>query len=221
MRLNRIKGIITILSMVIMLTACAEVEASQNDSNDLLPVLDNTAVYPELTFNEQVDMAQKIIYGTVVNIDETMLIGEQVYLNEEMTDVAAVLFNPVTPVTLHVINSYKGDDVESVVYYEDGGKTDSYIIRPSGYQMKTGMEVFLFINNQGYGWGSQSVFPVFNDMVIINESVNKIVAPDLVSNITYNELGCDDKNMSIDASVRVMKKADFVSLIQKSVGEMN
>lgn len=64
--------------------------------------------------------------------------------------------------------------------------------------MKQGMEVVLFLNESGYGFGSQSVYPVIDEQVILQEKAVKDIAANKISSISADSI---EKDYGIASSI--------------------
>ncbi|MBA4688853.1 MAG: hypothetical protein H2184_17130 [Candidatus Galacturonibacter soehngenii] len=140
-----------------------------------LPVVYCTSTYPDYSVKELAIESENIVYGKVVSIAPTQMHEVRVSTTLDPTKVEDVLYYPVTPVTISIKDSIKGDELSKIIYFEESGVTDTYIQKAQGYQMSQGMEVVLFLNEEGYGWGSQSVYPVIDDQVVLQDkAINEI-----------------------------------------------
>lgn len=140
-----------------------------------LPVVYCTSTYPDFSVKELAIESEYIVYGKVVSIAPTQMHKVRVSTTLDSTKEEDILSYPVTPVTISIKDSIKGDELGKIVYYEESGVTDTYIQKAQGYQMLQGMEVVLFLNEEGCGWGGQSVYPIIDNQVILQEkAINEI-----------------------------------------------
>lgn len=159
-----------------------------------LPIYESAAIYPAFSMPALTEQASTIVSAIVVSIGETYLEEIPVSLSGNPAESSEVLYNPITPITLEIETCIKGNDtVSTLIYYEEGGSTPSYIQVPDGYAMEEGMEVILFLNEKGRSWGAQSIFPVVGDDVILNR-----MAFDYVDNADVSVLNTSQ----IDGNVR-------------------
>lgn len=180
-----------------------------------LPVRHNTVLYPSLSLPELTASASIVVRAEVVRVGDTILKEIPVSLSEDMTTAGGSIGIPVTPVTLAVRFAIKGDTPgKKLTYYEDGGQTDTYIQLPNGYAMEKGMEVILFLNADGYGWGAQSIFPVDADQVILTNEAADYIGRDNVATLETQALDSCVKNQIKAKQVPVMPVDAFIHLIQ-------
>lgn len=149
-----------------------------------LPVVYCTSIYPDYSVQELVAEAEHIVYGTVEAIEPTQMREVLVSTTLDSSKTEDTLYYPVTPVIISVENPVKGSVSDKIVYYEESGVTETYIQKPEGYQMEQGMDVILFLNESGYGWGSQSVYPVIDNQVILHE---KAIGEDTISTTNLSD----------------------------------
>lgn len=186
------------------------------NKNKSLPVIYSTSTYPDYSMGELVNESDNIVYGKVVEIGKTQMQEVSVSTTLDPTKVEDVLYYPITPITISIEDSVKGDNSSTIIYYEESGATSTYIQRPDGYQMEQGMEVVLFLNESGYGWGSQSVYPVIDDQVILQEKAVKSISPNKINNISPDSI---KENYGISSSmdqenVSTTSLDDFLNLIK-------
>ncbi len=184
-----------------------------------LPVYESTAMYPKLTLPQLADKASYIINAKVINVGDTINNEVPVSLTGNPDDIAETLYTPVTPVTLKIISKLKGQiNKDTITYYEDGGITPSYVQLPDGYAMEEGMEIIIFLNDAGYCWGAQSIFPVTGNSVILNNTALEYVDSKDVSVINKGNIKQDIKNQIDSDKVKVTDKEKFISDISLLVG---
>ncbi|MCI9078775.1 MAG: hypothetical protein HFH68_07610 [Lachnospiraceae bacterium] len=184
-----------------------------------LPVYENTAVYPKFTLPQLTDKASYIVNARVINVGKTINNEIPVSLTGDPDDISETLYTPVTPITLKIKNKLKGEiNTDTVTYYEDGGITPSYVQLPSGYAMEEGMDVILFLNDEGYCWGAQSIFPVTGNSVILSNSALEYVNNKDVSVINKDSIKSDIRSQIDIDRVKVMDIEKFMSVIDSIIG---
>lgn len=136
-----------IIVSVFLLTAIAGYSVGARNNMSELPVYENTAVYPAFSLPQLTDTATFIVDAEVVKVGDTFLKEIPLSLTENPEDATESITYPVTPITLAVHSTIKGDNIgNEFIYYENGGITSSYIQLPDGYAMEEGMDVILFLN---------------------------------------------------------------------------
>ena len=162
---------VSIICAILGITCFAGYQIKMNEKADL-PVFENTSIYPEFSFPDLVNEATYILNAEVIDVGDSFMKEIPVSLTENPNEATEILSYPVTPITLKVETPIKGNisPNEEYIYYEDGGITDTCIILPSGYAMEEGYKVILFLNDDGYCWGEQSIYPIVGDHVILNEA---------------------------------------------------
>ncbi len=212
---KKISFIIVICLIVCIAVIFGYLYGESKDRSDL-PVYENTTVYPEFSMPELAEKASIIVNATVVNIGDTYMEEIPVSLTENPDEISEALYNPVTPVTLEVETYLKGNDTaDTLMYYEEGGITPTYIQLPDGFAMKEGMEVVLFLNEKGHSWGAQSIFPVVDNKVILNEMALDYIDNSEVLVINTSQIENSVRSQISDSAVSVMDKEDFLSLIEE------
>lgn len=189
---KKISSIIAVC-IVVCITAVVGYSYGVNKDSGDLPIYESMAVYPEFSMPDLTEQSSTIVNATVVSIGDTYLEEIPVSLTEDPDEFSEVLYNSITPVTLEIETCIKGNDsISTLTYYEEGGITPSYIQLPDGFAMEEGMEVILFLNESGYSWGAQSIFPVVDNEVILNK-----MALDYVdnSNISVINTSLIDSNL--------------------------
>lgn len=186
-----------------------------NKESNEIPILESTAVYPKFTIPSITDEAAYIIQAKVIEKGDTVMKEMTVSFTENPNEATETISYPITPITLKVEDVIKGELSEDIfVYYEDGGKTSEYIQLPDGFFMEEGMDIILFLNKEGYCWGSQSMFPIINDQVLLNEMALDYVNSDKVSEMETNKMKSVGKEQIKDRTSSVMQTKDFVSMIK-------
>ncbi len=184
------------------------------------PILESTALYPDLTMQELTDKAHSILYARVENVGDTYMYGAAVSLTEDFEEAADTVSYPVTPITLVTIHVLKGEPEEGYfTYFEMGGITSDYIRRPDGYAMEEGMEVILFLNEEGFGWGAQSIFPVVDGQVILTDRAVKDFSAKLVSDLETESINAGIRSQLHSKSVKVMGLENFNKLVEDMLKE--
>lgn len=181
-------------------------------------VYGNTADYPKLSLKQLTNMASYIVNAKVADIGETVNHKVSVSLTGNQDDTEKDLYTPVTPVTLEIQAALKGKcNSGRIVYYEYGGVTESYVQAPDGYSMEKGMEVILFLNNDGFNWGAQSIFPVNDNYVILNSMALEYIDNKEVSVIDKNNIETCIRKQLDTQEVSVMGKEKFISVINSLI----
>lgn len=209
-----------IIVSVFLLTAIAGYSVGARNNMSELPVYENTAVYPAFSLPQLTDTATFIVDAEVVKVGDTFLKEIPLSLTENPEDATESITYPVTPITLAVHSTIKGDNIgNEFIYYENGGITSSYIQLPDGYAMEEGMDVILFLNVGGYSWGAQSIFPIVDGNVILNNMAMEYVDENNVSALETQSLNSNIRSQIDAHSVDVMPVDDFISLIQSIAAE--
>lgn len=183
-----------------------------------MPIYENTSVYPAFSLPQLTDTATFIVEAEVVDVGDTIMKEITVSLTEDLEDATESLSYPVTPITLAIHSSIKGDNTgNKLIYYEEGGITSEYVQLPDGYVMEEGMEAILFLNPDGYCWGVQSIFPISGENVILNNAAIEYIGKDNVSVLETQTLDSNIKSQIDAKSINVMPADDFISVIQSIV----
>lgn len=143
-------------------------------SEESLPVFSSTASYPEFTLSELTQESEFIVYARIAKTGDS--ISNPIYVSysgEIDAEPDDVLYFPETPINVEIINAIKGNTKDGLVYLQDGGRAKDYILLPSGHQLEENMEVILFLNEYGKGWGGLSEFLVFDDNVVLKADTLK------------------------------------------------
>ena len=201
-----------------MLTAIAGYATGLKNHPKNLPIYENTSVYPAFSLPQLTDTATFIVEAEVVDVGDTIMKEITVSLTENLEDATESLSYPVTPITLAIHSSIKGDNTgNKLIYYEEGGITSEYVQLPDGYAMEEGMEAILFLNPDGYCWGVQSIFPISGENVILNNAAIEYIGKDNVSVLETQTLDSNIKSQIDAKSINVMPADDFISVIQSIV----
>lgn len=201
-----------------MLTAIAGYATGLKNNQKNLPIYENTSVYPAFSLPQLTDTATFIVEAEVVDVGDTIMKEITVSLTEDLEDATESLSYPVTPITLAIHSSIKGDNTgNKLIYYEEGGITSEYVQLPDGYAMEEGMEAILFLNPDGYCWGVQSIFPISGENVILNNAAIEYIGKDNVSVLETQTLDSNIKSQIDAKSINVMPADDFISVIQSIV----
>lgn len=202
-----------------MLTAIAGYATGLKNNQKNLPIYENTSVYPAFSLPQLTDTATFIVEAEVVDVGDTIMKEIPVSLTENLEDATESLSYPVTPITLAIHSSIKGDNTgNKLIYYEEGGITSEYVQLPDGYAMEEGMEAILFLNPDGYCWGAQSIFPISGENVILNNAAIEYIGKDNVSVLETQTLDSNIKSQIDAKSINVMPASDFISVIQSIAG---
>ncbi len=205
----------------ILVVGCALVAAAiagrivgTHSSEKELPVFESMALYPDLTMQELTNRAPNILHAKVEKVENTYMYEVAVSLTDNFEEASDTVSYPVTPVTLKVIDVLKGEpEKEYFTYIEMGGITPDFIQQPNGYAMEEGMEVILFLNEEGFGWGEQSIFPVIDGQVILTNRALKDVGGELVSDIETESINTNIRSQLHSESVKVMELKSFYEMI--------
>lgn len=209
---------IIVICMVICVTALLGYSYGKRDDSSNLPVYESMAVYPEFSMPELTEKASIIVNATVVNVGDTYIEEIPVSITENSNEASEVLYNPITPITLEVETYLKGDKItNTLTYYEEGGITPTYIQLPNGYAMEEGMEVILFLNEEGCSWGAQSIFPIVDNEVILNEMALDYLDDSEVTLINTSQIEENVRSQINESTVSVISKEDFLSVIAEMV----
>lgn len=205
---------------------------------DTLPVFSSTASYPEFLLSELTRESEFIIYARIAKAGDTVLNPIYIsYSGEIDAKPDDVLYFPETPINLEILNAIKGKTEDEFVYLQDGGQAKDYILLPSGYQFEEGMEVILFLNKHGKGWGGLSEFLVFDDNVVLkadtlkefdearnlSASISELPINNLPDSVYHALYPYGQRNERTDDSfiekdyIYVYNKDDFIKLIS-SIG---
>ncbi|MFG6342800.1 MAG: hypothetical protein K1W35_03155 [Lachnospiraceae bacterium] len=211
-------GSLLIVCCTLLLTATAGYVTGLKNNQKDLPKYESTALYPAFSLPELTDESTFIVEAEVVEVGDTIMREIPVSLTENHEDATETLSYPVTPITLAIHSSIKGDNIgNEFIYYEEGGITSTYIQLPDGYAMEDGLEVILFLNSNGYCWGAQSIFPVVGENVILNNMAIEYVGEDNVSVLETQTLNSNIRSQIDAQNINVMPTDDFISAIQSIV----
>ena len=195
------KKIIVLGSLMLLAMAFYGLYGKFQKQEDL-PVIRNTTDYPALTLEELSEKAFFILEVQVAKVNDSIL--------EE--------YGPYTPVTLEIKQVIKGEDkISQIVYYEDGGETPSYYVQPSGYAMEEGLEFIVFLNEQGYAWGGQSLFPVIGDKIILSEAAVEYIGEENISTLQQEEIVSNIRSQISTTTVNVANKEEFISIVSSII----
>ena len=208
---------VSIICVILGITCFAGYQIKMNEKADL-PIFENTSIYPEFSFPDLVNEATYILNAEVIDVGDSFMKEIPVSLTENPNEATEILSYPVTPITLKVETPIKGNisPNEEYIYYEDGGITDTCIILPSGYAMEEGYKVILFLNDDGYCWGEQSIYPIVGDHVILNETAMAYMQSDFVSTKDVNTINSNIKSQINTQEVKVVSVDNFISCIQEA-----
>ena len=213
-------SVVIIICMAICITAILGYSYGKSNGKTELPVYESMAIYPEFSMPELTERASTIVSATVVNIGDTYIEEIPVSVTENPNEVSEVLYNPITPITLEVESSLKGNvTMNTITYYEEGGITSTYIQLPDGYTMEEGMEVILFLNEEGYSWGAQSIFPIVDNEVILNKMALEYLDDSEVLVINTSQIENNVRSQITDSTVSVIDKEEFLSIIEEIVNK--
>lgn len=208
-------GSLLIVCFAFLLAARAGYVTGLKDNQKDLPVYENISVYPAFSLPELTDTATFIVEAEVIEVGDTIMKEIPVSLTENPEEATESLSYPITPVTLTIHSSIKGDNIGTeLIYYEEGGITPTYVQLSDGYAMEEGMEVILFLNSDGYCWGEQSIFPVVGENVILNNIAIEYVGKDNVSALETQTLSSNIRSQIDAHNINVMPTSDFISVIR-------
>lgn len=184
-----------------------------------LPVVHSSALYPSMNLASLCSESSIVFRGRVEEVRSTVMKDIPVSVTEDASDVSDTITSPETPVILSVEELYKGDSArDSYTYIEEGGTTSTHVVLPS-FQLRNGMEVILFLNDAGYGWGMQSIFPIVDGQVILNEAVWNDVDMSKIQEVAVSSLTSKTVRASYETNlvtdVKVMDEESFVSVIRE------
>lgn len=182
-----------------------------------LPVVKSIVDYQEFTIPSLTDKATYIMQAKVMEVGDTLEKEIAVSLTENPKEATETISCPITPITLKVEHVMKGEDIaagDTFIYYEDGGRTPDYIQLPDGFLMEEGMDIILFLDKEGYCWGYQSMFPVVNDQVLLNEVALDYVNPDKVSEMDTEKMKSVFKEQINNPISSFMQLKDFTNMIK-------
>lgn len=216
---KKISSIIVICAAVCIMAVLGYAYGKEVDKGEL-PIYESAAIYPAFSMPALTEKASTIVCATVVSIGETYLEEIPVSLTGNPAESSEVLYNPITPITLEIETHIKGNDtISTLIYYEEGGSTSSYIQLPDGYAMEEGMEVILFLNEKGRSWGAQSIFPVVGNEVILNKMALDYVDNDDISVLKTSQIDASVRNQISNSTVSVMDKESFLAIIEEMVND--
>ena len=158
-------------------------------------------LYPELSLQALSMKADNIFVGTVVSVGDTIMKPIYVNLNEvslSHDEHDNILYYPTTPIYITTTNAIKGENLNSnLIYYEDGTEEDS--------QIYEGMEVILFLNTEGHGWGPQSIYLVIDNQVQLFDDTN-------TNNLDYSSKYLQTNN-NTEYTTNTCDINDFINII--------
>lgn len=173
--------------------------------------------YQEFTIPFLTDKAIYIMQAKVMEVGDTLEKEMAVSLTENPKEAMETISCPITPITLKVEDVMKGKDIaagDTFIYYEDGGRTSDYIQLPDGFFMEEGMDIILFLNKEGYCFGYQSMFPVINDQVLLNEMALDYVNSDKVSEMDIENMKSIFREQINNPISSFMQVKDFTNIIK-------
>jgi hypothetical protein len=182
------------------------------DTSDL-PVMPDLADYLWYTIPELCQKADHIIYAHVSGIGDTFFIKPAYG-----TLSGFVGSDPFTPVTLSTIRTIKGENGKKFVCIQKGGITPTHIQLPTGRELKVGIDVIVFTNEDGYVLGPQGVYTVIgNNVVAWWNSRNEQGLPD-IHELATEDLSEEERQLYDlkDEYVNVYDVDDFISLLMQS-----
>ncbi|MCL2050324.1 MAG: hypothetical protein FWG91_01135 [Lachnospiraceae bacterium] len=151
--------------LMLLLCSCSKAEIVEIIPDSELPVISNTGSFPAYSLAELTEASDYIFHGIVAEVRETNLYDGEGYTL------------PYTPVMLKVLEAYKGDVPDEVLFKRDGGKTKTHILKSSTFEMTEGMEAVFFMNEHGVGFGPYASWIVADDVVVLNWGVKDKLEP--------------------------------------------
>lgn len=195
------------------------VDVAKTNTPDNLLVVDSTALYATRTLQDMAAISANIVIAEVVEIGETTA----KFSPSDWPDVVEpkegrICIEPLqTAVTLEVKKSIKGADVgDKIIFYQDGGVTAEYIQRTNGLDLEEGMEILLFLTEDGYSYGGQGEFLVFDDAVVIPKAprMRNYLDEEKLFTIQTQSLMSDYKDRVSSQSITMMETDDFAEAIR-------
>ena len=160
-----------------------------------------TAEWAYLTFEETVEKADIIIYGTA---------GER---SETKTRSGGSGDNPLDyyrEIPIQVKNVVKGQGIgDTAIYREYGGETKDAVYSFRDFPLlESGKEYVLFLNKQGYSLFPSTIIPVEDGQI------STFLAPDSVKESIQKE---QESESAGDVKV-ILPVQDYITLIQENLG---
>lgn len=196
------------------------VDVAKTNTPDNLLVVDSTELYATCTLQDMADISANIVIAEVVEIGETT--AKKSWIEDQSDGVepkeGLICIQPLqTAVTLEVKKSIKGADVgDKNIFYQDGGVTAEYIQRTNGLDLEEGMEILLFLTEDGYSYGGQGEFFVFDDAVVIPKAprMRNYLDEEKLFTIQTQSLMSDHKDRVSSQSITMMETDDFAEAIR-------
>lgn len=135
-------------------------------------IITSEATYPLFTLEELKEKSQYVIYGKVKSKEKSII--EKVHVkdkNLEDNDIIEVL----TPVTIEIIDSIKNPDYkQEILYLEEGGETDEYIMKSDIPTVDKSEKMIIFIASNGKTFGEQGILRVKDNIVSYIDTKDKV-----------------------------------------------
>ena len=193
-------------SVLICILMVAGILFIQQQKRNELPIRISVVDYADYNLLDLAKSADCIIEGTVSRVGSNVI--ENVGEMEE----------PFTRIKIKVNNVIKGDpSLKSLIYLEEGGYTSINRVIPTGFAMEKGLDVILFLNENGKAVGGsfQSAFPILDELVIIPE-IEDIPESEkgLLKTADTREMKSKYTYIISGPEINVMDKDDFISIVK-------
>lgn len=189
------------MALIFMGTGCNISSGSSSIPTEEKKHVEATAEWAYLTFEETVEKADIIIYGTA---------GER---SETKTRSGSSGDNPLDyyrEIPIQVKNVVKGQGIgDTAIYREYGGETKDTVYSFRDFTLlESGKEYVLFLNEQGYPLFPSTIIPVEDGQI------STFLAPD-----SLKESIQEDQESEATGDVKVILPVqDYITLIQENLG---
>ena len=192
---------IVFMVLIFMGTGCSISSGSSSVPTEEKKHVEATAEWAYLTFEETVEKADIIIYGTA---------GER---SETKTRSGGSGDNPLDyyrEIPIQVKNVVKGQGIgDTAIYREYGGETKDAVYSFRDFPLlESGKEYVLFLNKQGYSLFPSTIIPVEDGQI------STFLAPDSVKESIQKE---QESESAGDVKV-ILPVQDYITLIQENLG---
>lgn len=184
---------------------------------DDLTVVGNTVLYAACSLAKMADISSDIVIAEVVSIGETTFQFPD-DAEEDLPEGVMCTAPLQTAVTLKVKESIKGAEPgEEILYYEAGGVMEEYMQLPRGYGMEEGMEVLLFLSEDGYSYGGQGEFLMLDGFTVIPRSsdVREYLDGEKIVTVQQQSFQSEFRSLIRAQEVDVMTMEDFTSAVRE------